>query len=125
MAATLNQVLSVEGSGPETTTGIEKLLGLLMSDSEEQQVNLVQVHDEGSGVKATVLQVQGVPTIGVTDCGLDITIIGEELLAKVALTACLRKRDFKKADKIPRTYNQRTFTLDGRLDLASNSQVRV
>ena len=29
----------------------------------------------------------------------------------------MHKQDFKKADKVPRTYDQRTFSLDGRLDL--------
>ena len=40
--------------------------------------------------------------------------MGAELFAKVALTA---RRDLKKPDRTPRTYDQRTFTLDGRLDL--------
>ena len=38
--------------------------------------------------------------------------MGGELFARLALTAHLKKRDFK---RIPRTYDQRT--LDGRLDL--------
>ena len=48
------------------------------------------------------------------DSGSDITIMGAELFAKAA---CLHKQDLKKPDKIPRTYDQRTFSLDGQLDL--------
>ena len=40
-----------------------------------------------------------------------------ELFEKVATTAHLRKRDLKPVDKVPRTYDQHTFTLNGRLDL--------
>ncbi len=58
-----------------------------------------------------------VPAVGVLDSGSDLTIIGAEWFTKVALTARLHKRDFKKADKIPITYDKRTFSLDGRLDL--------
>ena len=35
----------------------------------------------------------------------------------MAAAARLKKKDFKKADKVPRTYNQKPFTLDGRMDL--------
>ena len=48
-----------------------------------------------------VVQVHGVPAVGVIDSGSDITIMGAELFAKVAVTARLHKRDFKKADRIP------------------------
>ena len=47
----------------------------------------------------------------------DITIMRATLFAKLAVTARLHKRDLKKADRIPRMYDQRTFSLDGRLDL--------
>ena len=80
-------------------------------------MNLVQVHDQGSSAKAATVQVQGVQAVGVIDSGSDITIMGGELFARVALAARLRKKDFKKPDRIPKTYDQRTFTLDGRLDL--------
>ena len=93
------------------------LLDLLLSYSEDEQVNLVQVPDQGSSAKGAVVQIQGVPAVGVIDSGSDITIMGAELFAKVAPTARLRKRDLKKLDRTPRTYDQRTFTLDGRLDL--------
>ena len=64
-----------------------------------------------------VVQVRGVPAVGMIDSGSDITIMGTELFAKVAVTARLHKSDLKKADRIPRTYDQRAFSLDGRLDL--------
>lgn len=105
------------GADPVQAQGADNLLELLMSDSDEEHVNLVQVHDQGSSVKAVVVKVQGVQAVGVIDSGSDITIMGAELFARVALAARLRKRDFKKPDRILKTYNQRTFTLDGRLDL--------
>ena len=74
-------------------------------------MNLVQIQDEGSSAKGVVVQVQGVPEVGVIDSGSDITIMGAELFAKVAVTARLHKRDLKKAGRIPRTYDQRTFSL--------------
>jgi len=54
---------------------------------------------------------------GINDSEADITITGGELFKKVAAAARLKKRDFKKADKVPRAYNQQSFTLDGRMDL--------
>ena len=102
----------------QTSSAAENLLSLLLSDPEEEQVNLVQIQDKGSSAKDVVVQVQGVPGVGVIDSGSDITIMGAELFAKVAVTACLHKRDLKKADRIPRMYDQLSFSLDGRLDLA-------
>lgn len=54
---------------------------------------------------------------GIVDSGPDISIIGGDLFRKVASAAHLKKRDFKKADKVPRTYDQKPFALDGRMDL--------
>jgi hypothetical protein len=59
------------------------------------------------------VQVQGISAYGVIDSGADITIIGGALFKKVASVAKLRKRDFMQADKVPRTYDQRSFKLDG------------
>ena len=39
------------------------------------------------------------------------------MFKKVAAGAKLKKRDFKKPDKVPRTYSRQSFTLDGRMDL--------
>ena len=44
--------------------------------------------------------------------------MGEKWFKQVASVACLKKRDFKVADKIPpRTYDQKPFKVDGRMDL--------
>ena len=116
----VKQLTTTDGpgeGGPDQAQEPDDLLELLMSDSDGEYVNLVQVHDQGSMARAAVVQIQGVQAVGVIDSGSDITIMGGELFARVALTARLKKRDFKKPDRIPRTYDQRTFTLDGRLDL--------
>lgn len=63
------------------------------------------------------MTIQGIPAYGVLDSGADITIIGGELFKKVASGARLKKRNFKKADRVPHTYNQQPFKLDGRMDL--------
>ena len=63
------------------------------------------------------IQVQGVPTSGVIDTGADITIMGGDLFKKVATAARLRKKDFMKPDRVPRTYDRRQFELHGRMDL--------
>lgn len=54
---------------------------------------------------------------GIIDSGADITIIGGKLFKRVALAARLKKKNFMKPDKTPRTYDQKPFTLDGRMDL--------
>lgn len=43
--------------------------------------------------------------------------MGKELFKKVATTNKLKKRDFHKPDKVPRTYDRRIFTLDGKMEL--------
>lgn len=60
---------------------------------------------------------RGVPANGVVDTGADITIMGPELFAGVAAAAKLRKRNFQKPDKVPRTCNWKTFRLDGCMDM--------
>ena len=90
---------------------------LFSSDSEGEGIKQIRISDRGSKPQHAKVQVQGVPAEGVIDSGADITIIGGDLFRRVAAVAKLKKRDFKKADKIPRTYSQRPFTLDGRMDL--------
>ena len=63
------------------------------------------------------VQLQGVPAYGIFYSGADISIIGGDLFCNIASVARLKKRDFKKADKVPRTYDQKPFVLDGRMDL--------
>ena len=57
------------------------------------------------------------PTSGIIDTGADITIMGGELFKKVAAAARLKKRDFKKPDRVPHTYDRKEFKLHGRMDL--------
>ena len=73
--------------------------------------------DGGSQIHCAKVQVQGVPAYGIIDSGADITIIGGSLFRKVATVARLKKKNFKKADKMPRGYDQKPFSLDGRMDL--------
>ena len=79
-------------------------------------MKLIRVRDQGSDVKLARVDVQGVPADGVIDTGSDISIMGRELFARVASVAKLRKKDFRKPDKVPRTYDRRTFHLDGCMD---------
>ncbi len=55
---------------------------------------------------------QGVPATGLIDSGADITIMGGELFKTVAVAAKLKKKDLQKADKTPKTYDQKVFSLD-------------
>lgn len=56
------------------------------------------------------------PAYGIIDRDADITIMSGGLFRNMASAACL-KRNFKKADKTSRTYNQKSFHLHGRMDL--------
>ena len=90
---------------------------LYSSESDESDVLLIRVEDRGSKPRRALVEVQGVPTYGVIDSGADITIMGADLFKKVAAAAHLKKRNFKKPDKVPYTYDQKSFSLDGRIDL--------
>ena len=96
----------------------EDPFGFLLSDSDNEDiVSLVRVQDKGSKSQTAMVEVAGVPVHGIVDTGADITIMGPELFKKVAAIAKLKKSQFKKADKVPHTYDRRQFKLDGRLDL--------
>ena len=95
-------------------------LDLLKSSSDDEaseSVHQVRVQDKGSRPQCIRIQLQGVPVYGIIDSGADISIIGGDLLRCVASAAHLKKHDFKSADKFPRTYDQKPFSLDGRMDL--------
>ena len=92
-------------------------LSLLYSSSDDDEVRQVRVNYEGSQPRYAEVQVQGVPALGMIDTGADISIMGLDLFKQVAAAARLRKRDFKKPDKVPQTYDGRSFSLDGRMDL--------
>ena len=86
-------------------------------DSEGSDIRQVQVKDGGSRSHCARVHIQGVPAYGLIDSGADITIMGSKLFKRVAAVARLKKRQLLPADKVPRTYDQRPFQLDGRLDL--------
>ena len=112
------QVTVSEGKSENAeSTGVDPLDLLYSSSEEETDVCLVRVGDECSQVQCAKVQVQGVPAFGIIDTGADITIIGGKLFKRVATIARLKKRDFKRADKTPRAYDQKPFSLDGRMDL--------
>ena len=92
----------------------------LLPDSDEEpvvRVTQVRVPDKGSRPQLVQVIVAGVPVQGVVDTAADITIVGAEAFKRIATVAKLRKRDLKPVDKTPRTYDEKTFHLDGRLDL--------
>ena len=91
-------------------------ISLLYSDSEGT-VDTVRVSDKGGRPQYVNVEIQGVPTSGVIDTGADISIIGGGLFKKVATVARLRKKDFRKPDRILRTYDKEPFELQGRMDL--------
>ena len=86
---------------------------LQSSDSEEDTVNLIRIHDKGSCPQCARVEIQGVPAWGIIDSGADITIMGKELFKTIASVRKLKKKDFKKPDK----YSRQPFTLDGRMEL--------
>ena len=95
-----------------------EVLGLLFSDSDEDgDVRTVRVDDEGSGPRHADVEIEGVPAVGLIDTGADITIIGPQLFKQVASVRRLKKKNLKKVDKVPRTYEQKPFALHGRMDL--------
>ena len=82
-----------------------------------RDTNPVRVPDKGSRPRQANVIIGGVPTYGAVDSGADITIMGGDLFRHVASAGNLKKRNFKPADKIPRSYDQRTFKLDGKVDM--------
>ena len=115
------QVQSQPQSQRKNNAAVESTLdALLLSSSEDEEstkVNTVHITDSGSVTQCVRVQVQGVPAYGLIDSGVDIIIIGGSLFKKVATVARLKQCDLKKADRIPRTYDQQPFTLDGRMNL--------
>ena len=96
----------------------DPLVFLYSSDSEEgEDVRRVRVSDEGSCPWFARVKIEGVTIEGIIDSGADISIMGGELLKRVAAVVRLRKKNFKRADKVPRTYDQKPFPLDGCMDL--------
>ena len=90
---------------------------LSSSDEESDGVRQVRITDGGSRQQQVDILLEGVPVCGVVDSGSDLTILGGDAFRRVAAAARLKKRQWQPPDKIPRTYDGRTFTLDGRMDL--------
>ena len=86
------------------------------SDSTDE-VRQVRVIDKGSRPHRVTVLIEGVPSSGIVDSGADVTIIGKDLLKRVATVAKLKKNRLKKVDKTPRTYDGQPFDLHGRMDL--------
>ena len=51
------------------------------------------------------------------DSGADSSIMGKELFKRVAAVGRLKKKDHKKPDKSPRSFDRTPISLDSRLDL--------
>jgi hypothetical protein len=81
-------------------------LTYLYSSDPSDEVRQVHVWDRRSQPRRTTVVIQDVPAKCLIDTRADITIMGGDLLKKVAAVAHLRKKDFKKADKVPVTYVQ-------------------
>ena len=75
----------------------------------------VRITDKGSILQCVWVSVPGVLAYGLIDSGADITILGGDLFKRVATVAKLKK-NCRPADKVPFTYDQRSFQLDGRMD---------
>lgn len=91
---------------------------LFPSDSEDGEgVRQIRIEDCGSQPRYGQVEVQGVPANGIIDSGADITIIDGDLFRRVAAVARLKKKNLRKADRGPWTYDRRPFSLDGKMDL--------
>lgn len=89
----------------------------LLPDTEEGEVRLVQVPDKGSQPQSAPVIIGKVEAMGIVDTGADITIIGKRLFLTIAAARKLRKDDCRIADKTPRSYYRKPFSLHGMLQL--------
>ena len=118
------QVGSSDFSQPPKQDEIESVqpdnldpMAVLYSSDSDGLVSAVRVSDQGSKPQYVNVTIQGVPTSGIIDTGADITIMGGELFKKISNIVRLKKKDFKKPDCIPHTYDHKEFKLHGRMDL--------
>ena len=98
------------GQRADDETDQSDILELLFSSDDESggKVDVVRIPDKGNRPRCACVDVQGVPAYGVVDSGSDVTIMGGDLLHKVAAVAQLRK-DLKPPNKTPRNYDSRPF----------------
>jgi hypothetical protein len=101
----------------DSPSDVAMMSSLVSSSSDEEGVRQVRISYGGSHQQHVDLLLAGVPVRGVIDSGSDITIIGGDMLRRVAAAARLKKKHLLKPDKVPRMYDGRTFTLNGRMDL--------
>ena len=105
---------SAEPTQQEPVRQVSDPLSLLYSsDSDSDGVRQIRVSDQGSKPRYANVLIKGVPATGVIDTGADITIMNGPMLAKIAAAARLKKKDFQPANKVPGTYSQECFKLDG------------
>lgn len=103
----------------ETTGGLEERedpADYLYSSSESESeitVRLVRVTYEGSSARRALVEVQGVPAYGVIDSGSDITVMDPDLFKTIAAATRMKRRCLKPVDKVPYTFDHKTFHLDG------------
>ena len=107
------------GTTTDTTQSTDPLRYLLPDSDEEGVIRVAEVRMKAKGSRPQLVRVEisGVPLDGVVDTGADITIVGAEAFKRIATVAKLHRRDFKQPDKTPRTHDQKTFHIDGRVDL--------
>ena len=106
-----------EKAGDTPTLGTDLLSCLLPDSNKDDHICQVRIDDRGSRQQYVDVLVGGVPARGVIDSGADITIMGGDLFRRVAAAAQLRRSSLKKPDRVPRTYDRKTFSLDGCVDL--------
>ena len=108
----------VQTAGASHTPNLT-LSHFLSSDSEleDSEIGQIRINDQGGQQQYVDVLIEGVIARGVVDSGAEITIINGKLFGRIAAVARLKKSRLKLADRVPRTYDRKTFTLDGRLDL--------
>lgn len=70
---------------------------------DDPGVRQVCIANRGSKLQYADVLIENIPARGVIDSGSDITIMGEELFSHVATVLCMRKSQFRKPDKVPKT----------------------
>ena len=118
---------ATQPSNATATVAVSDPFQYLFPDSDEEaivRITQIQVRDKGSSPQRVRVVVAGVPVDGVVDTGADITIVGGEAFKRIAAVARLRRRDVRPADKTPHTYDQKTFRIDGRVELDITFQGR-
>ena len=123
--ANTRQIQTTEQGQPSATSTVTSLL-MSSSDSESGEgVREVRIEDGGSQQQFADVLIQGVLARGIVDTGAEIIIIGGELFECVAAVARLKKSRLKPADKVPKAYDNRIFTLDGKMELVIAYQGRT